>query len=59
MGFGDMVDKGKDLVGGNKEAVKGGIDKTADAADKATGGKASDHIDTGAEKAKDVVDDQT
>jgi hypothetical protein len=54
-----MVDKGKDLVGGNKEAVKGGIDKTADAADKATGGKATDHIDTGAEKAKDVVDDQT
>ena len=54
-----MVDKAKDLVGGNKEAVKGGIDKTADAADKATGGKATDHIDTGAEKAKDIVDDQT
>jgi hypothetical protein len=54
-----MVDKGKDLVGSNKEAVKGGIDKAADAADKATGGKATDHIDTGAEKAKDIVDDQT
>ena len=59
MGFGDMIDKAKDLVGGNKEAVKGGIDKAADAADEATGGKASDHIDTGAEKAKDIVDDQT
>jgi len=59
MGFGDMIDKAKDLVGGNKEAVKGGIDKAADAADQATGGKASDHIDTGAEKAKDIVDDQT
>jgi hypothetical protein len=59
LGFGDMVDKGKDLVGSNKEAVKGGIDKAADAADKATGGKATDHIDTGAEKAKDIVDDQT
>ena len=59
MGFGDMVDKAKDLVGGNKEAVKGGIDKAADAADQATGGKASDHIDTGADKAKDIVDDQT
>ena len=59
MGFGDMVDKAKDAVGGNKEAVKGGIDKAADAADKATGGKASDHIDTGAEKAKDIVDEQT
>ena len=44
MGFGDMVDKAKDAVGGNKEAVKGGIDKAADAADKATGGKASDHM---------------
>ena len=41
MGFGDMIDKAKDLVGGNKEAVKGGIDKAADAADKATGGKAN------------------
>ena len=59
MGFGDLVDQGKDLVGKNKEAVKGGIDKGADAADKATGGKATDHIDTGAEKAKDIVDDQT
>ena len=54
-----MVDKGKDLVGKNKDAVKGGIDKTADVADKATGGKATDHIDTGADKAKDIVDDHT
>lgn len=59
MGFGDMVDKTKDAVGSNKDAVKGGIDKAADAADKATGGKATDHIDTGAEKAKDIVDDHT
>jgi hypothetical protein len=54
-----MVDKAKDLVGSNKESVKDGIDKAADAADKATGGKATDDIETGAEKAKDVVDDQT
>jgi len=54
-----MVDKAKDAVGGNKEAVKGGIDKAADAADKATGGKATEHIDTGAEKAKGIVDDQS
>ena len=59
VGFGDMVDKAKDLVGSNKESVKDGIDKAADAADKATGGKATDQIETGAEKAKDVVDDQT
>ena len=59
MGFGDLVDKAKDLIGGNKEAVKGGIDTAADTADKATGGKATDHIETGAEKAKDIVDDQT
>ena len=59
MGIGDMVDKAKDLVGSNKEAVKGGIDKAAEAADKASGGKATDHIETGAEKAKDIVDEQT
>ena len=59
MGFGDMVDKAKDLAGSNKEAVKGGIDKAADAADSATGGKATDHIETGAEKAQEIVDDQT
>ncbi len=58
MGIGDMVGKAKDLIGGNKEAVKGGIDKAADAADKATGGKATDQINTGAEKAKDIVEDQ-
>jgi hypothetical protein len=59
MGFGDMVDKAKDAIGSNKEAVKGGIDKAADAADKATGGKATEHIETGTEKAKDIVDEQT
>jgi hypothetical protein len=59
VGLGDMVDKAKDLVGGNKEAVKGGIDKAADAADKATGGKATDKIESGAEQAKKKVDDQT
>lgn len=59
MGIGDMVGKAKDLIGGNKEAVKGGIDKAADAADKATGGKATDQINTGAEKAKDIVEDQS
>ncbi len=59
MGFGDMVDKAKDAVGSNKEAVKGGIDKAADAADKATGGKAGDKIDSGAEQAKKIVDEQT
>ena len=59
MGISDMVDKAKDLVGGNKKAVKGGIDKAADAADKVTGGKASDQINTSAEKAKDIIDDQT
>lgn len=59
MGIGDMIDKAKHLVGGNKEAVKGGIDKAADVADKATGGKAIDHISSGAEKAKDIVDEQT
>lgn len=58
MGFGDMVDKGKDMLGDHTDEAKEGVDKAADTADSATGGKATDQIDMGADKAKDFIDDQ-
>lgn len=57
MGIGDFVDKAKDLASDNKDAVKDGIDKAADLADEKTGGEHSEHIETAAEKGKDIVDD--
>lgn len=56
MGIGDFVDKAKDMVSGNSDKVKDGIDKGADMTDDKTGGKYSDQIDQGAETAKDAVD---
>ncbi|KAA3640588.1 MAG: antitoxin [Armatimonadetes bacterium] len=60
MGFMDsvkgMVSKGKDLAGDHADKVQDGIDKAADVADDKTGGKYSDQIDSGAEKAKDFVE---
>ena len=52
----DLADQGMDAVADNKDTVKDGIDKGADFARDKTGGKYDDHIDTGVEKAKDVVD---
>ena len=60
MGFMDsvkgLIGKGKDLAADNEDAIQDGIDKAADMVDDKTGGKYSDHIDTGAEKAKEVVE---
>jgi hypothetical protein len=53
-----MVDKAKDLAASHGDEAKQGIDKAADMADSATGGKASEHIDTAADEAKDFIDDQ-
>jgi len=55
MGIGDMFEKAKDLAEENPDKVEDAIDKAADAADSATGGKASDQIDTAADKAKDFL----
>lgn len=38
------------------EKIGSGIDKAAGVADEKTGGKHSEHIDTGADKAKDTLD---
>ncbi len=51
-----LLDKAKDLVSGNKDQVKDGIDKAADFADDKTGNQHSDKIDTVADKAKDALD---
>lgn len=57
MGVGDFVDKAKDLASEHEEEVKDGIDKAADVADEKTQGKYSNHVETGAEKAKGFVED--
>lgn len=50
-----MMDKAKGLLGGNKDKVKDGIDKAADAAGNVAGGHA-DKVDKAADAAKDAID---
>ena len=57
MGIGDFIDKAKDMMSGNKDKVKDGVEKAADMADEKTGGKFSDQVDKGEEAAKDFVED--
>lgn len=53
MGF---MDKIKGLIGGNKKAVKDGIDKAADVAESKAPDSVDAHIEKGADMAKDAVD---
>ena len=57
MGISDFIDKAKDMMSGNKDKVKDGVEKAADMVDEKTGGKFSDQIDKGEEAAKDFVED--
>lgn len=50
-----LLDSIKAKLGGNKETVKGGIDKAADVVDDKAGASA-DKVQQGAEMAKDAVD---
>ncbi|MEP9381858.1 antitoxin [Nocardioides sp. KR10-350] len=50
----EMLHLGVDKVGADK--VSGGIDKAASVADDKTGGKYTEQIDSGADKAKDAVE---
>jgi len=52
-----MFDKIKDLAGEHADQVGDAIDKVADVVDDKTGSKYSEHIETGAEKAKEFVGD--
>ena len=51
-----LLDKAKAWVGGNKSQAHSAVDKGADIADDRTGGKYTEKIDTGAEKASEQID---
>ena len=51
-----LLDKLKAMLGGNKEQVKSGIDKTSNAAQKVVPDQHDAKVDMAADKAKDVVD---
>lgn len=51
-----LMDKIKGLLGGNKDAVKGGIDKAADLVESKTPDSIDDKVEMAADKAKDVID---
>jgi hypothetical protein len=53
MGFTDKI---KGLVGGNKEAVKDGVDKAADVVESKTPDSVDTHVEKGADVLKDAVD---
>ncbi len=57
-----IFDKIKDLADEHADQVEDALDKVADVVDDKTGGKYSDQIETGVEKAKEFVgpdDDST
>jgi len=49
-------DKAADVAASQNDKIDAGIDKAADLANKATGGKFDDKIDSAADKAKEGVD---
>lgn len=53
MGFDEMKDKAKDMLGQHGDQAEQGIDKARDFADEKTGGKHSDQIDKLADQAKE------
>ena len=57
MGFLDRFrKKATAVVDDQGEKIGAGIDKAADVVDDKTGGRFSEQVDTGAEKAKDALD---
>jgi hypothetical protein len=52
----DLKDKAEDVAEAHGEAIGEGLEKAGDLIDDKTGGKYSDQIDTGVEKAKDLVE---
>lgn len=58
MGFLDKLKKKtENLAEDHGDKIEGTVDKVADVVDDKTGGKYSGKIDSGAEKAKDFVED--
>ena len=52
----DLKDKAEDVAEVHGEAIGAGLEKAGDLIDDRTDGKYSDQIDTGVEKAKDLVE---
>jgi hypothetical protein len=57
MDFDKLMQQAEDLVEEHHEKIKDGVDKAGDLVDDKTGGKYSDHVDTGQDAAKGVIDD--
>lgn len=53
--FDRLKDKAAEMIGEHGDKAEEGVDKAAEFVDDKTGGKYSDQIDTGAEKAKDMM----
>lgn len=51
-----LLDKIKGFFGGNKDAVKGGIDKVSDVVQSKTPDSIDDKVEMAADKARDVVE---
>lgn len=51
-----LLDKLKGLLGGNKNKVKGGIDKVSNVVESKVGDKHAGKVDMAADKAKDAID---
>lgn len=51
----DMKGKAEELIGGNTEAVKDGIEKAGDLVDEKTGGKFADQVDGVQQAASEYV----
>ncbi len=52
----DLKGKAQQVIGGNEEAIKDGIEKAGDFVDSKTGGKHADQIDAVQRGASDFVD---
>ncbi|MEY9776241.1 antitoxin [Arthrobacter sp. MW3 TE3886] len=52
----DLKGKAQQVIGGNEEAIKDGIEKAGDFVDSKTGGKHADKIDAVQRGASDFVD---
>ena len=52
----ELKDKASELASGHGEQIGQGIDKAAEVADKVTGGKFTEQIDSAAEKAKGLTE---
>mgnify|MGYP000992432780 FL=1 len=51
-----LLDKIKGLLGGNKKAVEGAVDKVADVIESKTPDSVDKQVEAAAEKVKDVID---